>query len=140
MTIEQTLSIIKPDAVKRHIIGKIYNRFESASLFIVAAKMVQLSRAQAEQFYAVHRHQPFYDSLTAYMSSSPIMVQVLKGEHAVQNNRNLMGATNPADAKPGTIRADFAQSIEENSVHGSDSVANAKIEIDFFFGPNRMID
>jgi nucleoside-diphosphate kinase len=134
MAIEQTLSIIKPDAVKRHIIGKIYDRFEEASLFIVEAKMMKLTKAQAQQFYAVHRDKPFYDSLTDYMSSGSIMIQVLQGENAVEKNREIMGATNPDDAAPGTIRADFAQSIEENSVHGSDSLENAKTEINFFFG------
>jgi len=139
MAIEQTLSIIKPDAVKRHIIGKIYDRFEQAALFIVDAKMVKLTKAQAQEFYAVHHDKPFYDSLTDYMSSSSIMIQVLEGKNAVEKNREVMGATDPSNAKPGTIRADFANSIEENSVHGSDSLDNAKIEIEFFFGANKTV-
>ena len=134
MAIEQTLSIIKPDAVYRNIIGKIYDRFENTGLTIVNAKMVKLSKSDAEAFYAVHQDKPFYDSLTSYMSSGPIMVQVLQGDDAIQKNRDVMGATNPDDAAPGTIRADFAESIEKNSVHGSDSPTNAKVEIEFFFG------
>lgn len=139
MAIEQTLSILKPDAVERHIIGKIYDRFEKASLFIVEAKMMKLTKAQAQQFYAVHRDKPFYDSLTDYMSSGPIMVQVLQGENAIEKNREMMGATNPANAKSGTIRADFAQSMEKNSVHGSDSPTTANTEINFFFGPDKIV-
>jgi nucleoside-diphosphate kinase len=134
MAIEHTLSMIKPDAMARHLMGKIYDRFETAGLSVVNAKMVKLSKKEAEDFYDVHRGKPFYDRLTTYMSSAPIMVQVLQGENAVLKNREIMGATDPANAAPGTIRADFAKSIDENSVHGSDSLENAKIEIEFFFG------
>jgi nucleoside-diphosphate kinase len=140
MTIEYTLSIIKPDAVQRYLIGKILDRFESNGLYIVNAKMTKLTKAQAQKFYAIHRDKPFYDSLTDYMSSGPIMVQILKGESAVEKNREIMGATDPQKAKKGTIRADFAQSIEENSVHGSDSLSNAKMEIEFFFEKAQSYD
>ena len=131
--IEQTLSIIKPDAVQKNVIGQIYARFEAVGLRIIAAKMCHLTRAEAGRFYAVHQGKRFYDDLTAYMSSGPIMVQVLEGENAVQRHREVMGATNPQDAAPGTIRADFAASIEANAVHGSDSLENAAKEAAFFF-------
>ncbi|HHQ42059.1 MAG TPA: nucleoside-diphosphate kinase [Chromatiales bacterium] len=138
MAIEQTLSIIKPDAVRRNLIGEIYRRFEQAGLSIVAARMTWLSREQAEGFYAVHRGKPFFDSLVAYMTSGPIMVQVLEGEDAIARNRELMGATDPAKAAPGTIRADFAESIEANAVHGSDGPETARTEIAFFFKPEEI--
>ncbi|HEX5420843.1 MAG TPA: nucleoside-diphosphate kinase [Gammaproteobacteria bacterium] len=134
MAIERTLSIIKPDGVEKNLIGEIYRRFESAGLELVAAKMLHLRRDQAEGFYRVHRARPFFKDLVAYMSSGPVMVQVLQGEQAIQKNREIMGATNPADAKPGTLRADFAKSIEENVVHGSDGPETAAQEIAFFFG------
>jgi nucleoside-diphosphate kinase len=130
---EQTISIIKPDAVAKNVIGAIYTRFEDAGLQIVAAKMQHLSREEAEGFYAVHRERPFFNDLVGFMTSGPVMIQVLEGENAITKNRELMGATNPAEAAPGTIRADFAVSIDENAVHGSDSPENAKIEIDYFF-------
>ncbi len=133
MPIERTLSIIKPDAVAKNVIGEIYTRFERAGLKIVAAEMKHLSREQAAGFYAVHRGRPFYEDLVAYMSSGPVMIQVLEGDDAIQRNRELMGATNPADAAPGTIRADFADSIEANAVHGSDGPETAATEIAFFF-------
>lgn len=133
MTIERTFSIIKPDAVASHHIGDIYRRFEQADLVIVAARMLHLSRSQAEQFYAVHRERPFYHDLVEFMTSGPVMVQVLEGENAITRNREIMGATNPAEAKPGTIRADFATNVEENAVHGSDSPETAAQEIAFFF-------
>lgn len=133
MGVERTLSIIKPDGVQKNLIGEIYRRFESAGLKIVAAKMLQLSREQAEGFYAVHRERPFFADLVKYMSSGPVVVQVLEGENAVQINRQLMGATNPKQAAPGTIRADYAASIEENVVHGSDGPDTAKTEIAYFF-------
>ena len=133
MAVERTLSIIKPDAVKKNIIGEIYRRFESGGLKIVAARMMHLSEQQAGDFYAVHRERPFYGDLVKYMSSGPVMVQALEGEDAIARNRELMGATNPADAAPGTIRADFADSIEANAVHGSDSAETARQEIRFFF-------
>lgn len=133
MARERTLSIIKPDAVAKDVIGEIYKRLEQGGLQIVAARMMHLSREQAEEFYAVHRERPFYRDLVAYMSSAPVMVQVLEGEDAIQKNRDLMGATNPKDAAPGTIRADFAESIEANAVHGSDAPDTAKEEIAFFF-------
>jgi nucleoside-diphosphate kinase len=133
---EQTLSIIKPDGVQKNLIGEIFRRFEKAGLEIVAAKMVHLSKDQAESFYAVHKSRPFYKDLVKYMRSGPVMVQVLEGEGAVETNRRIMGATNPADADKGTIRADYADSIEENIVHGSDGPATAAQEIEFFFGEN----
>jgi nucleoside-diphosphate kinase len=133
MAIERTLSIIKPDATRRNITGKINARLEEAGLRIVAQKRLWLTRAQAEGFYAVHRERPFFKSLCEFMSSAPVVVQVLEGEDAVARNRQAMGATNPAQAAPGTIRKDFAQSIEANSVHGSDSPENAKTEIGYFF-------
>ena len=133
MAVERTFSIVKPDAVAKNVIGRIYARFEAAGLRIVAARMVHLSREQAGAFYGVHRGKPFFDDLTAYMSSGPIMVQVLEGEGAISKNREVMGATNPANAAPGTIRADFATSIEANAVHGSDAPETAAQEIAFFF-------
>jgi nucleoside-diphosphate kinase len=133
MAIERTLSIIKPDAVAKNVIGQIYARFEAAGLKVVAAKMKQLSRAEAEGFYAVHRERPFFKDLVDFMVSGPVMVQVLEGENAVLKNRELMGATDPKKAEKGTIRADFAESIDANAVHGSDSLENAAIEIAYFF-------
>jgi len=133
MAVEQTLSIIKPDGVEKNLIGEIYSRFEKAGLRIVAARMLQLTKEQAEGFYAVHRERPFFNDLVSYMMSGPVMVQVLEGEGAIAKNREIMGATNPADADPGTIRADFAASIEENVVHGSDGADTAATEIAFFF-------
>jgi nucleoside-diphosphate kinase len=133
MALERTLSIVKPDGVQKNVIGNVYSRFENAGLRIVAARMMQLTQAQAEGFYAVHRERPFFKDLTRYMSSGPILVQVLEGENAVAKNRELMGATDPKKADKGTIRADLAASIEENVVHGSDSVDNAKTEIAYFF-------
>ncbi len=133
MSIEQTISIIKPDAVAKNVIGDIYARFEKAGLKIVAAKMLHLSQEQAEGFYAVHKERPFFADLVAFMTSGPVMVQCLEGENAVAAHRDIMGATNPAEAAPGTIRADFASSIDENAVHGSDSTENAAIEISYFF-------
>ena len=133
MAAEQTLSIIKPDGVEKNLIGEIYRRFESAGLRIVAARMLHLSREQAEGFYAVHRERPFFKDLVRYMTSGPVMVQVLEGESAIETNRRLMGATDPAKAEPGTIRADHAESIEENVVHGSDGPETAAQEIAYFF-------
>jgi len=134
MAIERTLSIVKPDGVAKNLIGEVYRRFEQAGLKIVAAKMTILRRDQAEGFYAVHRERPFYNDLVTYMTSGPVMIQVLEGENAIQKNRDLMGATDPKKAAPGTIRADFATSIEENVVHGSDGPETARTEIAFFFG------
>lgn len=134
MAIERTFSIIKPDGVEKNLIGEIYKRFEEAGLQIIGSRMVHLTKEQAEGFYAVHKERPFYNDLVAYMTSGPVVVQVLEGENAIQLNRTLMGATNPADADPGTIRADFAASIEENVVHGSDGPDTAAEEIAFFFG------
>lgn len=133
MAVERTLSIIKPDGVQKNLIGEIYRRFESAGLQIVAARMQQLSRRQAEGFYAVHKERPFFADLVEYMISGPVVVQVLEGESAIAKNREIMGATNPANADPGTIRADFAASIEENVVHGSDGPDTAATEIAYFF-------
>ena len=133
MSVEQTLSIIKPDGVQKNLIGEIYSRFEKAGLTIVAARMLRLSKEQAEGFYAVHKERPFYNDLVNYMRSGPVMVTALEGESAVDTHRNLMGATNPAEADAGTIRADFADSIEENIVHGSDATDTAATEIAFFF-------
>ncbi|HEF8501295.1 TPA: nucleoside-diphosphate kinase [Campylobacter jejuni] len=135
---EKTLSIIKPDAVKKGVIGKILDRFESNELRIAAMKKVQLSKEQAENFYAVHKERPFFKDLVEFMISGPVVVSILEGEGAVLKNRDLMGATNPKEAKAGTIRADFAKSIDANAVHGSDSLENAKIEIEFFFKPNEI--
>ena len=134
MAIEQTLSIIKPDAVAKNVIGEIYSRFEKAGLKIIKAQMIHLSKEEAEGFYEVHKERPFFNDLVAFMISGPVMIQVLEGENAVLMNRELMGATNPKEADAGTIRADFADSIDANAVHGSDSLENAKIEIDYFFG------
>lgn len=134
MAVEQTLSIIKPDGVQKNLIGEIYKRFEDAGLEIIAAKMKHLSDKEAQRFYAVHRERPFFNDLVAYMTSGPVMIQVLQGEDAIGKNREIMGATNPADADPGTIRADFAASIEENVVHGSDGPDTAAAEIAFLFG------
>lgn len=134
MTVEQTLSIIKPDGVQKNLIGEIYSRFEKAGLEVIAARMMQLTIEQAEGFYEVHKERPFYADLVSYMMSGPVMVQVLSGENAVAQNRDIMGATNPADAAAGSIRADFADSIEENIVHGSDAAETAANEIAFFFG------
>ncbi len=133
MAVERTFSIIKPDAVAKNVIGAIYSRFENNGLQIIAAKMLHLSREQAEGFYAVHKERPFFQDLVEFMISGPVMVQVLEGEDAVAKNRQLMGATNPAEAEPGTIRADFAESIDENAVHGSDAPETAAQEIAFFF-------
>ena len=133
MAVERTLSIIKPDAVSRNLIGKILARFEAAGLAIVAARMTQLSRAEAEGFYAVHLGRPFFDDLVRFMISGPVMIQVLEGENAIMRNRDLMGATDPKKAAPVTIRADFAESIEANAVHGSDSAETARTEIAWFF-------
>ena len=133
MTIERTLSIIKPDAVAKNVVGQIYARFEAAGLKIIAAKMVQLSRGEAQAFYAVHRERPFYRDLVEFMTSGPVMIQVLEGENAVVRNRDLMGATDPKKAAPGTIRADFADSIDANAVHGSDALETAAVEVAFFF-------
>lgn len=138
MAIERTFSIIKPDAVAKNHIGAIYNRFESAGLKIVASKMVHLTKEQAEGFYAEHSERPFFAPLIAFMTSGPIMVQVLEGENAVVANREIMGATNPAEAARGTIRSDFANSIDENAVHGSDAVTSAEREIAYFFAPNEI--
>jgi nucleoside-diphosphate kinase len=133
MAVERTLSIIKPDAVAKNVIGKIYSRFESNGLKIVAARMMHLSRQEAEGFYAVHKERPFFKDLVDFMVSGPVMVQVLEGESAIQKNRELMGATDPKKAEPGTIRADFAESIDANAVHGSDGPDTAKVEIAYFF-------
>lgn len=138
MAVERTLSIIKPEAVAGNIIGEIYRRFEGAGLHIAAAKMLHLSEEQAKGFYAVHKDRPFYNDLVSYMQSGPVMVQVLEGENAIARNREIMGATNPADAAAGTIRADFAHSVEENAVHGSDGADTAKEEIAFFFAADEV--
>ncbi|MDP6436577.1 MAG: nucleoside-diphosphate kinase [Gammaproteobacteria bacterium] len=134
MASERTLSIIKPDGVEKNLIGEIYKRFEDAGLSIVAARMVHLSKEEAEGFYAVHSERPFFNDLVAYMTSGPVVVQVLEGDNAINQNRTLMGATNPAEADAGTIRADYAESIEENIVHGSDGPDTASQEIGYFFG------
>jgi len=133
MAVERTLSIIKPDAVAKNVIGQIYARFESAGLKVIAARMAHLSRAEAEAFYAVHRERPFFGELVGFMVSGPVMIQVLEGENAIQKNRDLMGATDPKKAAPGTIRADFADSIDANAVHGSDGPETARHEVAFFF-------
>ncbi len=138
MAIERTFSIIKPDAVARNVIGQIYARFEQAGLRVVAAKMKHLSRQEAEGFYAVHKDRPFFKDLVAFMTSGPVMLQVLEGENAIAKNREVMGATNPKDAKPGTIRADFAKTIDENAVHGSDGPDTAKVEIAYFFSTTEL--
>ncbi|MFN3234284.1 MAG: nucleoside-diphosphate kinase [Gammaproteobacteria bacterium] len=139
MVIERTLSIIKPDATAKNQVGAIYQRFEDAGLRIVAAKRVHLSEEQAQQFYAVHKERPFFNDLVSFMSSGPAMVQVLEGENAVLKNREIMGATNPSEAAAGTIRADFAESIDKNAVHGSDAPETAKEEIAFFFKDNEIV-
>jgi nucleoside-diphosphate kinase len=138
MAVEQTFSIIKPDAVAKNVIGEIYTRFEKNGLKIIAAKMLHLTREQAEGFYAVHKERPFFNDLVAFMISGPVMMQVLEGENAISRHREIMGATNPAEAAPGTIRADFADSIDENAVHGSDGPDTAKQEIAFFFSENEI--
>lgn len=138
MTVERTLSIVKPDAVAKNVIGEIYSRFEGGGLRIVAAKMKHLTRAEAENFYAVHRGRPFFNDLVAFMTSGPVMIQVLEGENAIARNRELMGATNPQEAAPGTIRADFARSIDANAVHGSDAPETAQVEIACFFAEDEI--
>ena len=138
MSIEQTLSIIKPDAVGKNVIGKIMDRFESAGLKIIACRMIHLSREQAEAFYAVHKDRPFYGELVEYMISGAVIIQILEGEEAIQRNRDVMGATNPTEAAPGTIRADFAESVQANAVHGSDSPTTAQQEISYFFDPTHI--
>ncbi|PHQ78406.1 MAG: nucleoside-diphosphate kinase [Coxiella sp. (in: Bacteria)] len=138
MPIEQTLSIIKPDAVAKNVIGEIYTRFEKAGLKIAAARAMQLTKDQAEGFYAEHKERPFFNDLVSFMISGPVMVQVLSGDDAIKKNRDIMGATNPADAAPGTIRADFADSIDANAVHGSDAPETAKDEIAYFFKANEV--
>ena len=139
MSVEKTLSIIKPDAVSKQLIGEINCRFEKAGLRIIAAKMRHLSQKEAMDFYAVHKERPFYQALVNFMSSGPVMIQVLEGENAIRLNRDVMGATNPKEAAAGTIRKDFADSIDHNAVHGSDSAETAKEEIAFFFAPNEMV-
>ena len=139
MAVERTLSIVKPDAVEKNVIGEIYSRFEKAGLRVVAARMARLSQLQAEGFYAVHRERPFFKSLVQYMTSGPVIVQVLEGDNAVARNREVMGATNPANAAEGTIRKLFAKSIEANTVHGSDSADNARTEIAYFFAQTELV-
>ncbi len=138
MAVERTLSIIKPDAVAKNVIGEIYSRFEKGGLKIIAAKMMHLSREQAEGFYAVHKERPFFNDLVEFMISGPVMVQCLEGEDAIATNRKLMGATNPKEAEPGTIRADFADSIDANAVHGSDAPETAAVEIAYFFSDDEI--
>jgi nucleoside-diphosphate kinase len=138
MALERTFSIVKPDGVARNLIGEVYRRFEKAGLKVVAAKLVQLSKAEAEGFYAVHKARPFFNDLVSYMISGPVVLQVLEGENAVLKNREIMGATDPKKAAPGTIRADLAESIEANTVHGSDSTENAAIEIAYFFAQTEI--
>jgi len=138
MAVERTLSIIKPDAVAKNVIGEIYARFEKAGLKVIAAKMAHLSRSDAEGFYAVHKGRPFFNDLVSFMISGPVMIQVLEGESAIQKNRDLMGATDPKKADKGTIRADFAQSIDANAVHGSDAPETAKVEIAYFFASSNV--
>jgi nucleoside-diphosphate kinase len=139
MTVEKTLSIIKPDAVAKNAIGEIISRFEKAGLRVAGAKMLHLSKTQAEQFYSVHKERPFFGGLVSFMSSGPVLVQVLEGKDAIAQNRQIMGATNPKDAAPGTIRADFADSIDHNAVHGSDAPETAQQEIAFFFKPEEIL-
>jgi nucleoside-diphosphate kinase len=139
MAVERTFSIIKPDATRRNLTGKINARFEEKGLRIVAQKRIKMTRQQAEGFYGVHKERPFFNDLCTFMTSGPVVVQVLEGDNAVAKNREIMGATNPANAAPGTIRKDFAESIEANSVHGSDSPENAKTEIAFFFQPSEIV-
>src|SRR3954452_8233496 len=138
MALERTLSIVKPDAVKKNVVGQILARFEKAGLRIVAARMMHLSRAEAERFYAVHRSRPFFKDLVEFMISGPVLVQVLEGDNAIAKNRELMGATDPKKADKGTIRADFADSIDANAVHGSDSADNARTEVSYFFKPDQI--
>jgi len=138
MALERTFSIVKPDGVARNLIGEVYRRFEKAGLKILAAKLVQLSKAEAEGFYAVHKARPFFNDLVKYMTSGPVVLQVLEGDNAVAKNREIMGATDPKKAAPGTIRADLAESIEANTVHGSDSAENAAIEIAYFFAQTEI--
>ena len=138
MTVQRTFSIIKPDAVAKNVIGQIYSRFEANGLRSVASKMKQLSKKEAEDFYAIHKERPFFADLVAFMTSGPVMLQVLEGENAVAKNREIMGATNPKEAAAGTIRADFADSIDANAVHGSDSLENAAIEIAYFFSQSEV--
>lgn len=138
MAIERTFSIVKPDAVGDHVIGQIYSRFEQAGLKIIAAKMLRLSAARAAEFYAVHKERPFYNDLVQFMASGAVMVQVLEGENAIAKNREVMGATNPAEAAAGTIRADFAKTVQENAVHGSDAIETAATEIAFFFSADEI--
>ncbi len=140
MAVERTLSIIKPDAVAKNVIGEIYSRFEKAGLQIVAARMMHLPQEQAGEFYAVHKERPFYNDLVSFMTSGPVQVQVLEGDNAIAKHREVMGATNPAEAAPGTIRADFASSIDENAVHGSDAAETAAVEIEFFFGQDGVCE
>ncbi len=140
MSVEQTLSIIKPDGVQKNLIGEIYSRFEKGGLQIVAARMLQLSQGQAEGFYAVHKERPFFNDLVTYMTSGPVVVQALQGEDAINMNRQIMGATDPANADEGTIRAEFAENIEENVVHGSDAPETAAQEIAYFFGDNGICE
>lgn len=139
MTVERTLSIIKPDAVRKNLIGAIISRFEENGLQIVATKMLRLSKTQAEEFYGIHKSRSFFNELVNFMTSGPVVIMVLEGENAVARNRQLMGATNPKEAEPGTIRADFADSIDENAVHGSDSLATAKEEVNFFFKTSEIV-
>ena len=139
MAIQRTFSIIKPDATRRNLTGKITDKFESAGLRVIASKRIHMSLAQAQEFYGVHKARPFFNDLCSFMISGPVVVQVLEGEDAVQKNRDIMGATNPANAAPGTIRKDFAESIEANSVHGSDSVENAATEIAYFFAGTELV-
>jgi nucleoside-diphosphate kinase len=138
MTVERTLSIVKPDGVRKNVIGEVYRRFEKSGLAIVAARMTRLSIAQTEAFYAIHRERPFFRDLVSFMTSGPVMLQVLEGVDAVAKNREIMGATDPKKAAPGTIRADLASSIDQNLVHGSDSVENAAIEVAFFFAQSEI--
>jgi nucleoside-diphosphate kinase len=139
MAVERTFSIIKPDATRRNLTGKIIDRFESAGLRVVASKRIRMTRAQAESFYGIHRERGFFNDLCTFMTSGPVVVQVLEGENAVQKNRDIMGATNPANAAAGTIRKDFSESIEANSAHGSDSLENSKIEIAYFFSECEIV-
>ena len=140
MALEQTFSIIKPDGVKRNLVGKILSRFEENKLRIVATKMIHITISEAEGFYAVHRERPFFNELTQFMSSGPVVVSILEGENAVSHHREIMGATNPAEAAEGTIRRDYADSLGENTVHGSDSLENAAVEITYFFSPTERVN
>lgn len=140
MAIERTFSIIKPDAVAKNVIGKIYQRFEDAGLQIIASKMIHMTQEQAQGFYGIHKDRPFFNDLVSFMTSGPVMVQVLEGENAIAKNREIMGATNPAEAAPGTIRADFASTIDENAVHGSDGPDTAKMEIEFMFESQQICE